>query len=311
MALVLVTGGGGFIGSHTVEKLLETGQSVRILDNFSTGRKQNLSPFADRIELIEGDLRDLRLVREAVKGADCVIHLGALPSVPRSISDPVATNETNVCGTVNILYAAREAAVRRVVYASSSSVYGDTPLLPKVETMPPNPLSPYAVSKLSGEYYVRVFHVVYGLETVALRYFNIFGPRQDPASQYAGVITKFIETMMGGHPPTIFGDGTQSRDFTFVANAVQANLLAAGQPGISGQVFNIACGVRYSLLDLVSLLNRILGTDIVAHRADARLGDVKHSLADISAARTALGYNPRVGFEEGLQRTVNWFRRER
>jgi UDP-glucose 4-epimerase len=308
MALYLVTGGAGFIGSNTVEELLKRGERVRVLDNFSTGRRKNLSPFLDRIELIEGDLRDGPCVHEAVRGSDYVLHLGALPSVPRSIQDPVTSNESNVSGTLHVLTAARDTAVKRVVYASSSSVYGDTPILPKVETMPPNPLSPYAVSKLAGEYYVRAFHVVYGLETVALRYFNIFGPQQDPTSQYAGVISSFIKKMMAGQTPTIFGDGLQSRDFTFVGNAVKANLLAATTPEIAGKVFNIACGTRYSLRDLVDRLNGILGTSLSALHGSARLGDVKHSLADISSARMSLGYEPGIGFEEGLERTVAWFR---
>ena len=308
MAFYLVTGGGGFIGSNIVEDLLERGERVRVLDNFSTGRRENLAPFLDRIELIEGDLRSLSIVEEAVAGVDLILHQAALPSVPRSIRDPLASHETNTRGTLNLLTAARDAKVKRVVYASSSSIYGDTPVLPKTEMMPPNPRSPYAVSKLAGEYYCRVFHSVYGLETVILRYFNIFGPRQDPSSQYSAVVPLFIKTMMTGGVPTIFGDGTQSRDFTFVANAVQANILAARASDAAGKIFNIACGKRYSLNDLVDKLNRILGTDIHPIYKDARTGDVKHSQADISQAKRFLEYKPAIGFEDGLKQTVDWYK---
>jgi nucleoside-diphosphate-sugar epimerase len=309
MAHYLVTGGAGFIGSNIVEELLARGERVRVLDNFSTGRRENLKPFLARVELIAGDLRDPDAVSQAVRGVDYVLHQGALPSVPRSVRDPLASNASNVTGTLTLLKAAREASVARVVYASSSSVYGDTPTLPKSEDMAPMPRSPYAVSKLAGEYYGRVFHAVYGLETVALRYFNIFGPRQDPASQYAGVIPSFIKSLLKSQPPVIYGDGLQSRDFTFVANAVQANLRAATAPGVAGGVFNIACGVRFTLNDLVGLLNKIMGISVVPHHAEARLGDVQHSLADITRARAALGYDPLVGFEDGLRRTVDWYRR--
>lgn len=308
MALYLVTGGAGFIGSNIVEELLKRGEKVRVLDNFSTGRKENTALFGSQIELVEGDLRDLKTVKAAVEGADYILHQAALPSVPRSISDPIASNEANVSGTVNLLVAAKDAGVKRVVYASSSSAYGDTPTLPKVETMIPNPLSPYAVSKLAGEYYCQVFYSVYGLETVSLRYFNIFGPRQDPASQYAAVIPLFIQAMLKGEAPTIFGDGLQSRDFTFVANAVEANLLAATAPKAAGGVFNIACGERYSLLQLVEALNRILNTGVEPVHAESRPGDVKHSLADISQAERLLGYRPSIKFEEGLKNTVEWYK---
>jgi len=308
MALYLVTGGAGFIGSNIVEELLKRKDQVRVLDNFSTGRRENLTDFMGRIELVEGDLRDFKMVKRAVEGVDYVLHLGALASVPRSIRDPMTSNEVNVNGTINILLAAIGTSIKRIVYASSSSIYGDTPALPKVETMPPNPRSPYAVSKLAGEYYCRVFHAMYGLETVALRYFNIFGPRQDPSSQYAAVIPLFIKAMLKGEKPTIFGDGLQSRDFTFVANAVQANLLAANAPEAPGRVVNIACSERYSLNELIEKLNSILGTKIEPLHTEARIGDVKHSLADISQARRILGYKPLVDFEEGLSKTVDWYR---
>jgi len=308
MALYLVTGGAGFIGSNIVVELLKRKDQVRVLDNFSTGRRENLTDFMGRIELVEGDLRDFKMVKRAVEGVDYVLHLGALASVPRSIRDPMTSNEVNVNGTINILLAAIGTSIKRIVYASSSSIYGDTPALPKVETMPPNPRSPYAVSKLAGEYYCRLFHAMYGLETVALRYFNIFGPRQDPSSQYAAVIPLFIKAMLKGEKPTIFGDGLQSRDFTFVANAVQANLLAANAPEAPGRVVNIACSERYSLNELIEKLNSILGTKIEPLHTEARIGDVKHSLADISQARRILGYEPLVDFEEGLSKTVDWYR---
>lgn len=308
MALYLVTGGAGFIGSNIVEELLKRRERVRVLDNFSTGRRENITSFLDQIELIEGDLSDLNTVKKAVKGVDYILHQAALPSVPRSIENPVASNEANVSGTVNLLTAAKDAGVKRVVYASSSSVYGDTPTLPKLETMKLNPRSPYAVSKLAGEYYCQAFHSVYGLETVVLRYFNIFGPRQDPTSQYAAVIPLFIQAMLEGESPTIFGDGLQSRDFTFVANAVQANLLAATASQAAGSVLNVACGTSFTLLDLVKMLNGIIGTNIKAIHAEPRPGDVKHSLADISLAEKLLGYQPLVEFEAGLKETVEWYK---
>jgi UDP-glucose 4-epimerase len=306
MAAYLVTGGAGFIGSHIVEELLELGEQVRVLDNFSTGKRENIEPFLGRIELIEGDLRDPDKVKEAVSGAEYVLHQAALASVQRSVRDPVMTDAVNVGGTVKLLTAAKKARVKRVIFASSSSVYGDTPVLPKTETMLPNPLSPYAASKLAGEHYCRAFYRVFGLETVVLRYFNIFGPRQDPSSPYAAVIPLFLEALLGGEQPTVFGDGLQSRDFTYVANAVRANLLAIQAPEAAGKIFNIACGERHSLLDLVQNLNEILRKKIAPRFAEARTGDVKHSLADISQARLGLGYEPRVGFAEGLRRTAEW-----
>ena len=308
MIIYLVTGGAGFIGSHIVEELVRRRERVRVLDNFSTGRRENLAPFLEHVELVEGDLRDLSTVRRVAEGVDYILHQAALPSVPRSIADPLASNDSNVTGTLHLLIAARDAGVKRVVYASSSSVYGDNPTLPKREDMSPAPKSPYAVSKLAGEYYCRVFAQVYGLETVCLRYFNVFGPRQDPASQYAAVIPKFITALLRDEPPTIYGDGHQSRDFTYVSNVVRANLLAATAPDVSGRVFNVACGERYTVLDLVAVLTEILGTHITPVHTAPRPGDVRHSLADITAAREALGYRVEVNFHEGLRRTVAWYR---
>lgn len=309
MSFYLVTGGAGFIGSNIVEELVRRGERVRVLDNFSTGKRENIAPFLRDIQLIEGDLRHLDTVRQAVAGVDYILHQGALPSVQKSIDNPLDTDGSNVRGTLNLLVAARDAGVKRVVYASSSAVYGDTPTLPKTEDMKPAPLSPYAVAKLAGEHYGQVFYQVYGLETVALRYFNVFGPRQDPTSQYAAVIPKFVTAMLRGEQPVVYGDGEQSRDFSYVTNAVQANLLAATVPGVAGQVFNIACGQRYSLLELVATINRILGTDITPLHTAPRVGDIKHSLADIAKARKRLGYQVEVEFEEGLRRVIEWFRR--
>ena len=300
----LVTGGAGFIGSHIVDELVRRGETVRVLDNLATGKRENLADAWDRIEFIEGSLTDPATVQRAMQGVNYVLHQGALPSVPRSVADPATSHEVNVTGTVNVLIAARDAGVQRLVYAASSSAYGNSPTLPKCEDMPTNPLSPYAVSKLAGEHYCRAFHQVYGLETVCLRYFNVFGPRQDPKSQYAAVIPRFIEMMRRGEPPTIYGDGSQSRDFTYVANVVQANLLAATAPGAAGRVVNVACGQRHTLLDLVAALNRLLGTDLEPAFQPDRAGDVKHSLADIGAAKELLGYEMLVPFEEGLRRTV-------
>ncbi len=303
-ASYLVTGGAGFIGSHIVHALVERGDRVRVLDNLSTGRRENLAAVADDVELVEGDLANSDDVARAVEGVDFILHQGALPSVPRSIADPHRTNASNVTGTVNLLWAAKETGVRRVVVASSSSVYGDTEVLPKVETMPTSPLSPYAVSKLATEAYAVAFHRSFGLETVALRYFNVFGPRQDPYSQYAAVVPKFLDIMKRGDTPVIFGDGEQSRDFTYVANVVKANLLAAEASGVVGEVMNFACGTRSTLNDLVAVLNDLLGTDITPEYAEPRLGDVKHSQADISKARRLLGYEPAVSFRQGVAKLV-------
>ncbi len=308
MAFYLVTGGAGFIGSHIVDALVARGEGVCVLDNFATGKRDNIAHNLEQIELIEGDLTDLNTVRRAVAGVDYVLHLGAIPSVPRSVADPVASNAANVTGTLNVLVAARDAGVKRVVYSSSSSVYGDSPTLPKHEEMPTNPLSPYAVSKLAGENYCVAFHRVYGLPVVCLRYFNVFGPRQDPTSHYAAVIPKFITRMLAGKRPVIYGDGTQSRDFTYVANVVEANLLACQSECAVGQVVNTALGMRINLLQLVETLNAILGTDLAPELADPRPGDVKHSQADVSRIADLLGFQPVVEFEEGLRRTAAWFK---
>lgn len=306
----LITGGAGFIGSNIAEKLVEKGEDVRILDNFSTGRRENIAPLLDKIELIEGDIRDLPTVKEAVKGIDYILHQGAIPSVPRSIASPIESNEANANGTLNLLVAARDEGVKRVVYASSSSVYGDTPELPKREDMRPNPLSPYAVAKLAGEYYCQVFFKIYGLETVCLRYFNVFGPRQDPTSQYAAVVPKFITAILLGKSPTIYGDGLQSRDFTYIENVVNANLLAAQSPGTAGKFYNMACQKRFTLLELIDVLNEILGTRIEPVHADPKPGDVKHSLADITRAKNELGFKVEVDFKEGLKRTIEWMKNQ-
>ena len=308
MATHLVTGGAGFIGSNIVRELVARGEGVRVLDNFSTGRRENLAEVLNDIELIEGDVRDPSACRRAVAGVEYVLHQGAIPSVQRSVDDPSISNDANVSGTLNLLIAARDAGVRRVVYASSSSVYGDSPTLPKHEDMTPRPRSPYAVSKLAAEYYCQVFTEVYGLETVSLRYFNVFGPRQDPTSQYSAVIPLFVQAMLAGEPPVVYGDGLQSRDFTYVSNNVEANLLAATAPGVAGRVFNIACGKRYTLLDLIAMLNDILGTRIDPVFAPPRPGDVKHSLADIRLAQEQMSYTVDVDFETGLERTVTWYR---
>lgn len=308
MARYLVTGGAGFIGSNICEALLKLGHRVRILDNFSTGQRSNLTAFGDGVEIIEGDIRSYHIVRSAVEGIDFVLHQAALPSVPRSIADPITSHEVNATGTLNILDAAKEANVKRVIFASSSSVYGDNEVLPKQEDMIPNPLSPYAVSKLAGENYCRVFYKLYGLQTVILRYFNVFGPRQDPNSQYSAVIPRFIKAMRQGRSPLIFGDGTQSRDFTYVQNVVDANLLACEAGDLTlGQPINCATHSRITLNELVESLNRILSTRIAPEYHPRRPGDILHSFADISRATRLLNYHPGVDFETGLQRTVEGF----
>jgi len=302
----LVTGGGGFIGSNIVMHLLDNGATVRVLDNFSSGKRENLLPYAEhkKFELFEGDMRSFHIVRDAVKGVDFILHQGALPSVPRSINDPLTSNDVNILGTLNILEAAREFGVKRVIYASSSSVFGNSPTLPKVETMPSAPLSPYALTKYTGEQYCRIFTRIYDLETVSLRYFNVFGPNQDPTSQYSAVIPKFIRAILEDREPIIYGDGSQSRDFTYVMNNVEANLLACTTKDIAGEVFNIACGERFTLIDLVKEINTILNKNVEPRFEPVRTGDVKHSLADISKAQKQLGYKVKVGFKEGLERTV-------
>ncbi len=304
----LVTGGAGFIGSHLVDALVRRGDSVRVFDNFSSGVAQNLAAVRDQIEVIEGDLRDREAVRRAVEGVDVILHQGALPSVQRSIEDPLATHAVNVDGTLYLLMAAHEAGVRRVVLASSSSVYGDSPTLPKHEGMPPDPRSPYAVSKLAAESYALAWTASFGLPTIALRYFNVYGPRQSANSDYAAVIPRFVTRMLRGQPPIIYGDGLQSRDFTYVEDVVAANLLAAAAPAEVNGAFNVAAGGRYTLLDLVAALNRILGTDLAPEHAPARAGEVRHSQADISRAGEVLGFEPATPFDEGLARTVAFFR---
>jgi UDP-glucose 4-epimerase len=307
VAKYLVTGAAGFIGSNIVEELVRRGEQVRALDNLSTGRWANIEPFMDRIEFIEGSITHAHTAARAVDGVDYVLHQAALPSVPRSVLDPLASNHANVTGTLTLLVAARDAGVRRFVYASSSSVYGDSPTLPKREDMPTRPRSPYAVSKLAGEEYCKVFTHVYGLPTVCLRYFNVFGPRQDPTSQYAAVIPAFITAVLQGRPPVIYGDGTQTRDFTYVSNVVQANLLACDRGDAVGHALNIACGQSVSLLQLLDLINRLLGTQIQPLFQAERPGDVKHSLADITQARTLLAYSPEVDLERGLAYTIRYF----
>lgn len=316
MATYLITGGAGFIGSHLAQNLLEQGHDVRIFDNFSTGRTVNLSPMQDgedgsRIEIVEGDLRSYHSVWAAMQGVNYVLHQGALPSVPRSIADPISSNEVNVTGTLNVLHSARDAGVRRVVFASSSSVYGDNPKLPKVETMTPRPRSPYAVSKLAAEQYCGVFTQIYGLETVALRYFNVFGPRQDPQSLYSAVIPKFVTAALEGRPVTIHGDGTQSRDFTYIDNVVNANLRACLAEDGAGHAVNVSCGDRFTLLDVLDGIESILGHPIERRHTENRGGDVKHSQADISRAGELIGYEPSVPFYDGLARTVAWYQESR
>ncbi len=309
---VLVTGGAGFIGSHLTERLVLLGARVRVLDDFSTGKRENIAHLLDRIELLEGSLTDPQTVRQAVEGVEVIFHQGAIPSVVRSVEDPLTTHQVNATGTLLLLLAARDAKVKRVVFASSSSVYGDTLTLPKREDMPPSPQSPYALSKLIGEHLCRLFWNLYGLETVSLRYFNIFGPRQDPTSQYAAVIPRFITALLNGEPPTIYGDGEQTRDFTFVDNCVQANLLAATAENVAGEVINVGSGKQTSVNELFRLIRQLVGADAIEpFYAPPRPGDVRHSLADITKAREKLGYEPRIPLEEGLRRTVEWFRSQK
>ncbi|OHB70801.1 MAG: Vi polysaccharide biosynthesis protein VipB/TviC [Planctomycetes bacterium RBG_13_63_9] len=305
----LVTGGAGFIGSHIAEALVERGERVRVLDNLSTGHLSNMDPFRDRIEFVEADLIDAKAVSEVVDGVDCVFHQAALASVPRSVERPLDTNASCVTGTLTLLDVSRRAGVRRLVYAASSSAYGDQPTSSKRETDLPAPISPYGAAKLASEYYCQAFAATYGFETVALRYFNVFGPRQDPDSPYSAVIPLFIAAMLSGRRPVIHGDGRQSRDFTFVSNVVQANLLAADAAGVSGRTFNVANGKTTDLLTLVDVLNRLLGTDVKPRHDEPRLGDVRESLADITQARKMLSYEPLVDFEEGLGRSIDYYRR--
>ncbi len=310
MAKFLVTGAAGFIGSSLVRALLERGDEVRGIDNFSTGRRENLTEVLKRIDFREADLLDLNAMHKACAGVDYVLHEAAIPSVPKSVLDPIGSNRANIDGTVNLLVAARDARVKRVVYAASSSAYGDTPTLPKQEAMPPNPISPYAVAKLASELYMISFFRCYGLETVCLRYFNIFGPRQDPSSPYSGVLAKFSMEMLRGEQPTIFGDGETSRDFTYIDNAVSANLLACSAPAseCAGRVFNCATGRRITLNETFTALKPLTGYKGEVKYAPERAGDIKHSLADIAQAQRHLGYKVLVNFEDGLRRTVEWYK---
>jgi len=308
MRTFLVTGGAGFIGSHIAEALVRRGDRVRVLDNLSTGFLSNLDPIRGEIEFIKGDLVDAPLVARAVQGVDCIFHEAALASVPRSMEHPLDTHASCVTGTVTLLDVARRAGVRRVVYASSSSVYGDQPASSKRENDLPSPISPYGAAKLAAEYYCRAFAASFPLETVSIRYFNVFGPRQDPGSPYSAVIPLFITAILSGERPVIYGDGLQSRDFTFVGNVVEGNLLAADAPGVSGRVFNVAMGGSINLLCLLASINRLLGTEVEPIHADPRLGDIRESMADITMARRDLGYEPRIGFEEGLARSIEYYR---
>lgn len=310
MSVFLITGGAGFIGSNLCDELLKRGKRVRVIDNLSTGKIENLDRVIKEIEFIQGDLRNIDDLRKSVKGVDTVFHIGAIPSVTRSVKDPITSNEANVDGTLNLLVASKEAGVRRLVYSGSSSAYGDKIELLKSEELSPAPLSPYAVSKLTGEYYCSVFSKLYGIETVVLRYFNVFGPRQDPSSPYSGVISIFIRQMISGEKPTVYGDGEQSRDFTFVKNVVNANIAASERQGISGSLINVACGMRITLNELINELNVILGTNLQPIYFEPRAGDIKHSLADIKRANKLLDYSPEVSFSDGLNKTVEWYRRE-
>ncbi len=307
MSLYLVTGGAGFVGSYLVRFLLDKGESVRVLDNFSTGKRENLEEVTTKIGLVEGDLNDRQAVSQAVGGVDFVFHEAAIPSVPRSVEKPMESHEANASGSLVLLQEAREAGVRRLVYASSSSVYGANPELPKLETMRTEPLSPYAVAKLAAEHYCLVFHNLYGLETVALRYFNVFGPRQDPNSPYSGVVSRFIDAIVSNTPPVIHGDGEQTRDFTYVDNVAQANFAACHEAAAGGGVYNIGCQTRISVNELWNTMAELTGSHLEPKREPARTGDVPHSLADIAAARQDLGFDPRIGIREGLERTLSFY----
>jgi nucleoside-diphosphate-sugar epimerase len=304
----LVTGGAGFIGSNIVDELLRRGHEATVLDDFSSGKEENLAAAKPKIRLIRASITDLNAAREACRGADCVLHLAARTSVPRSVQDPLETNHVNIGGTLNVLVAARDAKVRRVVFAASSSAYGETPTLPKVESMPAEPISPYGVTKLVGELYAQVFERVYGLENVSLRYFNVFGPRQDPSSQYSGVLSRFMLAILKGTEPVVFGDGEQSRDFTYVDNVVDASLRACEAHDASGKVFNVGTGARITLNQVLRLLEKICGKSIRTKYDPPRAGDIRDSQANIALAKKFLGYEPRVNFEEGLRRTWDWYR---
>ena len=308
MARWLVTGGAGFIGSHLAMALLDRGETVRVADDLSTGKPANLALLAGRAEVLTGDLADVAFARAAPRDMDVVLHQAAIPSVPRSVADPLTSHRANVDATLAVLVGAREAGVGRLVYAGSSSAYGDSPELPKREDMAPNPLSPYALQKLVGEQYLQMFTRLYGLDTVTLRYFNVFGPRQDPSSQYSGVIALFVTRLLAGQPPLIIGDGEQTRDFTYIDNVVDGVLRAATAPGATGRVINVATGGQISINQLARTIQRLLGSDLAPLYAEARAGDVRDSLADIGLARQVLGYEPRISFEEGLRRTIDWYR---
>jgi len=309
MRTFLVTGGAGFIGSHIAEALVERGDRVRVLDNLSTGFLANLEAIRDHVEFVEGDLTDAEVVAKVVRGVDCIFHEAALASVPRSVEKPLDTHAACVTGTMVLLDAARRAGVRRLVYAGSSSAYGDQPFSSKRETDPAAPISPYGAAKLAAEYYCQAFSATYGFETVTIRYFNVFGPRQDPGSPYSAVIPLFITAMLSGRQPVVYGDGRQSRDFTFVANVVHANLLAADAPGVSGRVFNAANGKSITLLELIGAINEVLGIRVQPRFDPPRVGDIRESMADITQARTLLGYEPQVDFHEGLRRSIDYYRR--
>ena len=308
MERYLVTGGAGFIGSNICKRLVAEGCFVRVVDNLLTGRKENLADIIDDIEFLEADMGDEKVARRAMKDIDFVLHQGALPSVPRSIDEPAATHKHCVDATFTLLLAARDAGVKRFVFAASSSAYGDTPTLPKVETMTPNPLSPYAAAKLVGEYYCSVFCKVFGLQTISLRYFNVFGPQQDPTSQYAAAIPAFVTSILKDKPPTVYGDGEQSRDFSYVDNVVEANLLAARAKETCGEVINVACGEAVTVNQVIGMVNEIVGRDVKPIYADPRPGDVKHSLADIALAEKTIGYKPTVNFRDGLEKSIDWYR---
>lgn len=304
----LVTGGAGFIGSHLVERLVQLGKSVRVADNFVTGKRENLAPIASNIELIEGDLADPAVCARACAGVRVIMHEAALPSVPKSVDNPVASHRANLEATFNLLVAARDAKVKRFVYAASSSAYGESPTLPKIESMPSSPLSPYAVQKLAGEQYCTAFFRCYGLETISLRYFNVFGHRQDPTSQYAAAIPAFVTAILTDRPPLVYGDGEQTRDFTYIENVIQANLLAADAPKTNGEAINIACGESISVNEIIKRINALLGKDLRPHYVPERPGDIKHSWADISLAQRLIGYKPVVSFSDGLKMAIDWYK---
>jgi UDP-glucose 4-epimerase len=308
MEKFLVTGGAGFIGSNICRKLVSQGCFVRVIDNLLTGKKSNLADIIDKIEFIEADMGDEQKARSAMKGIDVVLHEGALPSVPKSVDNPAATHKHCVDATFTLLLAARDAGIKRFVYAASSSAYGDTPTLPKIETMAANPLSPYAAAKLFGEYYCSVFYKVWGLETISLRYFNVFGPYQDPTSQYAAAIPAFVTLILKDKSPTIYGDGEQSRDFTYIDTVVDANLLAARVKRTAGEVINIACGQAVTINQIIGMINKLVGKNVKPIYAPSRAGDVKHSLADITLARKTIGFNPAISFQQGLEKAIGWYR---